>query len=108
MAKIIFADNTNAWDTTNTLCPGGIWWNTSRILRKNAIPNELFLMTAIRLHQRTSATADRSIISFGPPMNGTGSKTAALIDSLNYLTQRRLERLRQQCCENDLRPTIRG
>ncbi|HEX4264479.1 MAG TPA: glycoside hydrolase family 76 protein [Verrucomicrobiae bacterium] len=51
MAKTIFADLTTGWDTTNT-CPGGIWWNKSRNY-KNAIPNELFLTAAIRLHQRT-------------------------------------------------------
>jgi hypothetical protein len=51
MAKTIFADLTTGWDTTST-CPGGVWWNKSRNY-KNAIPNELFLQAAIRLHQRT-------------------------------------------------------
>jgi predicted alpha-1,6-mannanase (GH76 family) len=51
MAKTIFSDLTTGWDTTST-CPGGIWWNKSRGY-KNAIPNELFLTAAIRLHQRT-------------------------------------------------------
>jgi predicted alpha-1,6-mannanase (GH76 family) len=53
MSKTIFADMANGWDTTNT-CPGGIWWNKSHSY-KNAIPNELFLSAAIRLHQRTPA-----------------------------------------------------
>ena len=52
MAKTIFADLTTGWDTTNTVCPGGVWWNKSHAY-KNAIPNELFLLAAIRLHQRT-------------------------------------------------------
>jgi predicted alpha-1,6-mannanase (GH76 family) len=52
MAKTIFADMVLVWDTTNTVCPGGIWWNKTHTY-KNAIPNELFLLAAIRLHQRT-------------------------------------------------------
>jgi len=52
MAKTIFADLTTGWDTTNNACPGGVWWNKSHGY-KNAIPNELFLLAAIRLHQRT-------------------------------------------------------
>src|ERR1043166_1993599 len=52
MAKTIFADMTGGWDTTNAACPGGVWWNKSNGY-KNAIPNELFLLAAIRLHQRT-------------------------------------------------------
>jgi predicted alpha-1,6-mannanase (GH76 family) len=51
MAKTIFSDLLTGWDT-NSACPGGIWWNKSRGY-KNAIPNELFLLAAIRLHQRT-------------------------------------------------------
>jgi predicted alpha-1,6-mannanase (GH76 family) len=51
MAKTIFADLTTGW--TNA-CGGGIWWNKDTVQPyKNAIPNELFLLTAIRLHQRT-------------------------------------------------------
>jgi predicted alpha-1,6-mannanase (GH76 family) len=50
MAKTIFADITNGWDTTT--CGGGVWWNKTHTY-KNAIPNELFLTAAIRLHQRT-------------------------------------------------------
>jgi predicted alpha-1,6-mannanase (GH76 family) len=56
MAKTIFADLTTGWDTTNTVCPGGVWWNKTHSY-KNAIPNELFLLTAIRLHQRTPGDA---------------------------------------------------
>jgi predicted alpha-1,6-mannanase (GH76 family) len=52
MAKTIFNDMTNGWDTTNATCPGGIWWNKTHTY-KNAIPNELFLLAAVRLHQRT-------------------------------------------------------
>ena len=49
MAKTIFTDMEGGWDTT---CGGGIWWSKDRTY-KNAIANELFLLVAIRLHQRT-------------------------------------------------------
>ncbi len=49
MAKIIFRDMTNGWDGH---CGGGLWWDKAHKY-KNAIPNELFLTVAIRLHQRT-------------------------------------------------------
>lgn len=59
MAKTIFADLLTGWDTT---CGGGMWWSKDRTY-KNAIANELFLLTAIRLHQRSS----------GEPLTGTSS-----------------------------------
>ncbi|HXB59524.1 MAG TPA: glycoside hydrolase family 76 protein [Candidatus Acidoferrales bacterium] len=49
-AKVIFQDMTNGWDSH---CDGGLWWSKKRTY-KNAIPNELFLLVAIRLHQRTA------------------------------------------------------
>src|SRR5439155_8251488 len=49
MAKTIFADMVTGWDTTNSVCPGGVWWNKTHTY-KNAIPNALFLLTGIRLH----------------------------------------------------------
>ncbi len=49
MAKTIFADLLTGWDST---CNGGLWWSKDRTY-KNAIPNELFLLAAVRLHQRT-------------------------------------------------------
>jgi len=49
MAKTIFNDMANGWDST---CNGGIWWDKYKTY-KNAISNELFLQVAVRLHQRT-------------------------------------------------------
>ena len=48
-AQAIFSDMTKVWDTT---CGGGIWW-TSDLTYKNAIANELFLLTAARLARRS-------------------------------------------------------
>ena len=48
-AKTIFADMKGGWDET---CGGGLWWKKNRRY-KNAIPNELFLTLAARLHSRT-------------------------------------------------------
>ena len=54
MAKTIFQDMTQGWDTT---CGGGIWWHKKRQY-KNAIANELFFAIAIRLHHRTPHGSD--------------------------------------------------
>lgn len=49
MAKTIFSDMTGGWNST---CNGGVWWAKNSTY-KNAIPNELFLTLAARLHERT-------------------------------------------------------
>jgi predicted alpha-1,6-mannanase (GH76 family) len=49
MSKTIFADMADSWDSH---CGGGIWWRKDKHY-KNAVANELFLLVAIRLHQRT-------------------------------------------------------
>ncbi len=54
MAKTIFADMQTGWDDH---CDGGIWWKKERRY-KNAIANELFLLVAVRLHQRTVGAAE--------------------------------------------------
>ncbi len=48
-AKAVFANMAGTWDQT---CGGGVWWNTQKSY-KNAIPNELFLLLAVELHERT-------------------------------------------------------
>lgn len=49
-AKTIFNDMQQGWDSH---CGGGIWWSKEKKY-KNAIPNELFLSVAAKLHLRTS------------------------------------------------------
>jgi predicted alpha-1,6-mannanase (GH76 family) len=41
------------------VCGGGLWWTRAKTY-KNAIPNELFMLIASRLHQRTTSHADRA------------------------------------------------
>ncbi len=48
-AQTIFTDMISGWDDH---CGGGVWWKKDRQY-KNAIPNELLLLLATRLHQRT-------------------------------------------------------
>jgi predicted alpha-1,6-mannanase (GH76 family) len=48
LARALFAGMAAGWDD---VCGGGLWW-TRRQTYKNAIPNELFLLIAARLHQR--------------------------------------------------------
>jgi predicted alpha-1,6-mannanase (GH76 family) len=50
MAKVIFADMTLGWNADH--CGGGVYWRKTDET-KNAIPNELFLAIAARLHLRT-------------------------------------------------------
>jgi predicted alpha-1,6-mannanase (GH76 family) len=47
-ARGLFDGMAAGWDDR---CGGGIWWTRAKTY-KNAIPNELFLLTAARLHQR--------------------------------------------------------
>ncbi len=50
LARALFAGMAAGWDD---VCGGGLWW-TRRKTYKNAIPNELFLLVAGRLHQRAA------------------------------------------------------
>ncbi|HTX29127.1 MAG TPA: glycoside hydrolase family 76 protein [Streptosporangiaceae bacterium] len=49
-ARGLFDGMAAGWDEA---CGGGLWWTRKRTY-KNAIPNELFLLIAGRLHQRTT------------------------------------------------------
>jgi predicted alpha-1,6-mannanase (GH76 family) len=51
MAKVIFQDMTQGWNPNH--CNGGLYWRKTDET-KNAIPNELFLTVAARLHLRTA------------------------------------------------------
>jgi predicted alpha-1,6-mannanase (GH76 family) len=50
LARALFTGMTAGWDD---VCGGGLWWTREKTY-KNAIPNELFLLIAGRLHQRTA------------------------------------------------------
>ena len=59
MAKTIFTRMTGGWDAK---CGGGIYWASAKagadgLSGKNAIPNELFLQVAARLHRLTPGDA---------------------------------------------------
>lgn len=48
MARITFADMATGWDD---FCGGGVYWKKPNI-GKSAVQNELFMLAALRLHQR--------------------------------------------------------
>ncbi|HMI92831.1 MAG TPA: glycoside hydrolase family 76 protein [Polyangiales bacterium] len=54
MAKVIFDDMKAGWNPAH--CGGGLYWRKTDNT-KNAIPNELFLTVAARLHLRTPGDA---------------------------------------------------
>lgn len=84
MARTIFADLTTGWDTTNTACPGGVWWNKYHNY-KNAIPNELFLQAAIRLHQRTPGDGGAGSYFYWATNEWTWFKASGMINSQNLV-----------------------
>jgi predicted alpha-1,6-mannanase (GH76 family) len=55
VARTLFAGMAAGWDD---VCGGGLWWTRGKTY-KNAIPNELFLAIAGRLHQRTAGPGSR-------------------------------------------------
>ncbi len=83
MGKTIFTDLLTGWDT-NSACPGGVWWNKS-FNYKNAIPNELFLQAAIRLHQRTPGDAGPGSYFYWATNEWTWFKASGLINSQNLI-----------------------
>ncbi|PWU11686.1 MAG: hypothetical protein C5B50_22830, partial [Verrucomicrobia bacterium] len=84
MAKTIFNDMVGGWDTTNTVCPGGVWWNKTHTY-KNAIPNELFLLLAIRLHQRTPGDSGSGSFLYWATNEWTWFKNSGMINGQNLV-----------------------
>jgi predicted alpha-1,6-mannanase (GH76 family) len=54
LARALFAGMAAGWDD---VCGGGLWWTRGKTY-KNAIPNELFLLIAGRVHQRGGGGLD--------------------------------------------------
>ncbi|MCC8144440.1 MAG: glycoside hydrolase family 76 protein [Tannerellaceae bacterium] len=50
MAETVFEDMLNGWDET---CNGGIYWKKNPHIYKNAIANNLFSLTTVRLYWQT-------------------------------------------------------
>src|SRR5260370_29211073 len=98
MAKTIFADLTTGW--TNT-CGGGIWWNKDTVQPyKGAIQNELFLLTAIRLHQRTPGDAGFGSYFYWATNEWAWFKASGMINGQNLINNGLTP-----SCQNDGQPT---
>jgi len=81
MAKTIFADLTTAWDSH---FGGGLWWSSARTY-KNAIPNELFLLLAIRLHERTPGDGGTGSYFYWATNEWSWFKTSGMINAQNLI-----------------------
>jgi len=81
MAKTIFNDVKGGWNTT---CGGGIWWEKPNIY-KNAIANELFLLAAIRLHQRTPGDAGTGSYFYWATNEWAWFKASGMINEQNLV-----------------------
>ena len=82
MAKTIFNDMTNGWDLSS--CGGGIWWSKDKTY-KNAIANELFLLTAIRLHQRTPGDGGSGSYFYWATNEWAWFKASGMINAQNLI-----------------------
>jgi len=96
MAKTIFADLVTGWDDH---CGGGIWWKKDRRY-KNAVANELFLIVAIKLHQRTPADAGPDSYLNWAKREWVWFKQTGMINGQNLIN----DGLNQRC-ENNRRTT---
>ena len=96
MAKVIFADMVTGWDDH---CGGGIWWKKDRKY-KNAIANELFFLTAIRLHQRTPGDRGPGSYLDWAQRDWAWFKQSGMINAKNLVNDGLNER-----CENNRRTT---
>ncbi|MDB6020465.1 MAG: hypothetical protein JWQ04_322, partial [Pedosphaera sp.] len=84
MAKTIFSDLLTGWDNSATNCGGGIWWSKDRTY-KNAIANELFILTAIRLHQRTPGDSGAGSYLYWATNDWTWFKASGMINGQNLI-----------------------
>lgn len=96
MAKTIFADMKGGWGDQ---CGGGIWWKKDDRY-KNAIANELFLLVAIRLHQRTPGDHGPGSYLDWAQREWTWFKQSGMINAQNLVN----DGLNQNC-ENNRRTT---
>jgi predicted alpha-1,6-mannanase (GH76 family) len=92
MAKTIFVDLLTGWDST---CGGGIWWSKDRTY-KNAIANELFLLTAIRLHQRTPGDGGSGSYFYWATNEWAWFKASGMINGQNLIN----DGLNSSCVNN--------
>jgi len=81
MAKTIFSNMTGGWDST---CTGGLWWDKAHTY-KNAIPNELFLLDAIRLHQRTPGDGGTGSYFYWATNEWTWFSNSGMINAQNLI-----------------------
>lgn len=96
MSKTIFADMADSWDSH---CDGGIWWRKDKHY-KNAIANELFLLAAVRLHQRTPGDSGTNSYFAWATREWEWFKKSGMINSQNLVN----DGLNRQC-ENNRRTT---
>jgi predicted alpha-1,6-mannanase (GH76 family) len=92
MSKTIFTDMADSWDLH---CDGGIWWRKDKHY-KNAIANELFLLAAIRLHQRTPGDAGTNSYLDWATREWVWFKKSGMINSKNLVN----DGLNRQCENN--------
>lgn len=95
MAKTIFADMTGGWGNP---CGGGIWWDRAQTY-KNAVANEVFLLTAIRLHQRTPGDGGPGSYFYWATNEWSWFKASGMINAQNLVNDG------LNSCTNNLQPT---
>ncbi|HEV2330052.1 MAG TPA: glycoside hydrolase family 76 protein [Verrucomicrobiae bacterium] len=94
MAQTIFNAMTNGWDNH---CNGGLWWNTSQT-NKGSIENCLFMLAAVRLHQRIPSDGTGPMSDFYWATNTWAwFQNSGLINDLNLVN----DGLNMTNCENN-------
>jgi predicted alpha-1,6-mannanase (GH76 family) len=96
MARVIFTDLTGGWDST---CGGGLWWNKAAT-NKIAIANELFLLTAVRLHQRTPGDSGPGSYIDWANREWTWFRNSGMINAQNLINDGL-----NSSCQNNGQPT---